>query len=94
MCNNTHGSYECTCEESGYELIEDTCGGTSCEHNIFLFSDCSITTDIDECASNTDTCPQVCSNTEGSYICSTCGSGLQPNINRTVCEGMRMWTKG
>ena len=93
MCTNTPGSFECACNP-GYQLAMD---GTSCEgtpvnvkYNTH-FNDCSITTDVDECASNTDTCPQVCSNTEGSYTCSTCGSGLQPNSNGTMCEGMYIY---
>ena len=42
--------------------------------------------DIDECRSNTDGCSQVCTNTEGSYICS-CNSGYRLNEDRHTCNG-------
>ena len=44
--------------------------------------------DINECASNnTNKCNQICSNTEGSYIC-YCNSGYELSLDHATCVGM------
>ena len=48
-------------------------------------------TDIDECASNDGGCDQVCTNTEGSFVCA-CDPGYQRNMNGTMCEGIKFPT--
>ena len=42
--------------------------------------------DIDECVEDTDGCAQVCSNTEGSYVCS-CNSGYRLASDGRWCTG-------
>ena len=42
--------------------------------------------DIDECALDTDTCQQVCINTNGSYTCS-CMEGCSLDANGNTCSG-------
>ena len=56
FCQNTHGSFDCPCESSGFHRTSEE-------------SDCS---DVDECSSETDLCPgpfDVCQNELGSFIC-------------------------
>ncbi|KAH9509835.1 hypothetical protein Btru_045371 [Bulinus truncatus] len=53
ICNNTFGSYECSCN-AGFRL------------NLTNQKNC---TDIDECAERTALCQQRCQNTKGSYTC-------------------------
>ncbi len=48
------------------------------------FTNC--TTDIDECAEDSDGCGQVCTNTEGSFECS-CNSGYELNGDGSTCNG-------
>ena len=42
--------------------------------------------DVDECASNTDTCEQGCNNIYGGYVC-TCPSGFTLSSNQRNCIG-------
>ena len=44
----------------------------------------SLSSDIDECSSNTSSCQQLCSNTAGSYVCN-CRPGYQ--ISSGACNG-------
>ena len=47
---------------------------------LFLFAD------INECAT-TQPCEQVCTNTQGSFVCS-CNDGYRPDNNGLTCSGM------
>ena len=100
-CHNNNGSYRCSCN-AGYKLNDDGfhCDGTHisifdkyiivallislCWAAIKLYN--KINTDVDECAENTDSCDQVCTNTAGSYICS-CGSCYRLGSNGYSCNG-------
>ena len=89
-CNNTIGSYFCSCY-LGYQLDKDneTCIGN---HSISLFNKYSclhfliILLDIDECALNISGCNQKCTNTIGSYFCS-CYPGYQLYKDNETCIG-------
>ena len=48
-----------------------------------MHNDC---TDIDECASNSSGCQDICSNTDGSFECS-CRRGYTLGSNGRVCNG-------
>ena len=43
--------------------------------------------DIDECSMGSHDCEQVCTNTEGSFICS-CSSGFDLSSNGRTCNGL------
>ena len=45
---------------------------------------CSL--DIDECSSNKGNCSQICTNTDGSYVCS-CQSGYLLGADSKTCNG-------
>ena len=45
---------------------------------------CSL--DIDECSTNKGNCSQICTNTDGSYVCS-CQSGYLLGADRKTCNG-------
>ena len=59
-------------------------------HQEALFCDKlrSILTDINECTANTDGCGQICTNTDGSFMCS-CNSGFALNNDARTCSGKR-----
>ena len=85
-CYNTIGSFSCYCE-NGYRLHENnaTCNGMSLimeshNHN-FL--------DINECEEGTSRCDQICTNTDGSYVCS-CRSGYYLDADNHTCSGQLM----
>ena len=44
--------------------------------------------DIDECGNRTDGCSQICTNTNGSFICG-CNSGFQLDNDGITCNGMQ-----
>ena len=44
--------------------------------------------DIDECSDKTDGCSQMCTNTNGSFICG-CNTGFQLNNDGITCNGMQ-----
>ena len=44
-------------------------------------------TDIDECSDGTDSCSQVCTNTNGSFTCG-CKNGYQLDTDEVTCNGM------
>lgn len=72
-CRNTHGSYECSCEERpGTQLAAD---GHSCE-------------DLDECVQFGDNfgCSHTCLNTLGTAFC-TCPDGYMLGDDWKTCEG-------
>ena len=73
-CNNSIGSYECSCS-IGFSLSSDrhNCSGLSpfiCKIQQF-----AIVIDINECSDDNGDCNQTCTNTIGSYYCS-CGIGF------------------
>ena len=91
LCTNTIRSYYCTCT-SGYLLNSNkiTCIGgwwvqwlTEC---IKMFD--TPTADINECATNNGNCSQICTNRNGSFICS-CTSGYALNSNNRTCSGKK-----
>ena len=44
-------------------------------------------TDINECQQMNSTCDQLCTNTEGSFVCS-CEEGYELQNDRKSCEGI------
>ena len=44
--------------------------------------------DIDECNDGTDGCSQICTNTNGSFICG-CDTGFQLDNDGVACNGMQ-----
>ena len=87
MCTNTNGSYVCSCDD-GYTLNDDglTCDGIIMHISSFL--DRSFL-DIDECSMNNGGCDQMCTNTNGSYVCS-CDDGYTLNDDGLTCDGIIM----
>ena len=45
-----------------------------------------VTTDVNECSSKNGNCSQICTNTNGSYICS-CQVGYALNADNSTCNG-------
>ena len=90
-CQNTQGSFRCTCN-SGFTLNSDQrrCTGqwthartlalrTYIERSYLI-------ADINECTRGTDNCAQRCTNTPGSFTCS-CNAGYRLASNRLSCSG-------
>ena len=81
-CNNTDGSFTCSCD-SGYTLDSDRlgCSGISnwYTHSIQFLSD------INECADDNG-CEHNCNNTLGSYVC-VCDEGYGLNDDNHTCRG-------
>ena len=48
----------------------------------------SILSDIDECSDGTHNCSQICTNTNGSFICE-CNDGYELNFDGATCNGMQ-----
>ena len=48
----------------------------------------SINLDIDECSNDTDGCSQLCTNTNGSFIC-RCNRGFVLDVDGATCNGMQ-----
>ena len=44
--------------------------------------------EIDECSEGTDNCTQICTNTNGSFICG-CNTGFQLDDDGVRCNGMQ-----
>ncbi len=88
-CTNTIGSFYCSCGE-GYRLgnLGFTCDGQFVA--IVRIPTCycvtNYLTDIDECEEESDDCPQICSNTIGSYTCG-CNLGYQLATDQRSCSG-------
>ena len=102
FCNNTEGSYTCSCRE-GYDVAEyGTCVGKMREFVVICVLSLLPTThdfvsfivitrrcfliDIDECYLNISGCEHYCSNTNGSYYC-RCRPGFRLHTNNHSCEG-------
>ena len=98
-CQNTIGSYDCTCNAgfigNGVECIgEYPWSGLSCR--VILWNMCTYyymivltiisNTDIDECDLETHDCAHNCSNTVGSFVCS-CRDGYQLDNDQMNCTG-------
>ena len=54
---------------------------------IFLY----LSSDIDECAENTDNCDQHCINTVGSFTCA-CNAGYRLALDFRSCDGKQLVT--
>ena len=98
MCNNTPGSFSCSCN-IGWTGNGSICEGTSkklivAKISLLNFAYAidsnikgnSFTSDIDECTLNLHDCDEqaLCNNTPGSFSCS-CYTGWTGN--GTICEG-------
>ena len=88
-CNNTEGSYTCTCNPGYngngfccisklYLLIISQMQQT--QHVVFIFLD------INECLINNGGCQHHCHDSDGSYTCS-CSNGYQLNSDGHTCDG-------
>ena len=76
LCNNTHGSFTCYCDE-GFESNGSLCHGNNTYIvHFYMMTICYHLEDIDECSEGIDTCASnaTCTNTEGNYNCS-CDTG-------------------
>ena len=88
MCNNTIGSYVCSCS-IGYLLSSNN---RSCSGMCFIifkklyYGSTYIISEINECSINNGNCSQLCTNTNGSYFCS-CNPGYVLNGNNMTCNG-------
>lgn len=71
-CTDTDGNYTCSCDV-GYKLANDQ-HGCDGQYIIVLHPESTVFThvhpDIDECQENIHSCNQMCSNVNGSYLCS------------------------
>ncbi|KAI6653400.1 Fibrillin-2-like [Oopsacas minuta] len=75
ICVNTASSAFCDCTEAGYEFQNET---NTC-------------VDIDECSISTDNCQQICTNNNGSFICS-CEPGYTLDTDMSTCSGVNKLT--
>ncbi len=82
-CNNTEGSYNCTCKP-GFVGNGTICEGTHYKRNT---RDTNFRLDFDECGNYTAQCSPnaTCSNSFGSYGCA-CNSGYSGA--GVVCDGL------
>ncbi|XP_058381469.1 adhesion G protein-coupled receptor E2-like [Diceros bicornis minor] len=86
-CQNTEGSYYCTCSP-GYELVS---GG-----RMFRNESENMCQDVDECQQKPRICKgrSVCINTQGSYTC-RCPPGLELNLtDPKLCTDVNECTSG
>ena len=83
-CNNTIGSYYCSCDV-GYELVNTT----DCTGKVYIIWPASLhsmSLDTIECDNDNGGCEHYCTNTEGSFYC-TCQEGYRLADNGTHCKG-------
>ncbi|CAH3184475.1 unnamed protein product, partial [Porites evermanni] len=71
VCNNTKGSYNCTCKP-GYEGDGNNCTGNFFLNLVIFLPLFNMISDINECNAGTHNCSSnaFCNNTKGSYNCS------------------------
>ena len=92
-CTNNDGSFLCTCQR-GYTGNGFSCEGKNLSVHIFgkiCIYTLLISLDINECEMDND-CDEengVCTNTNGSYLCS-CKMGFRFNGNGFDCSGQSM----
>ena len=84
-CNNTDGSFVCSCD-SGYTLDSDKLGCLGISETNITYMYNGFSSDIDECADGNGGCEQNCNNTMGSYIC-LCDEGYELNDDNHTCKG-------
>ena len=90
ICRNTGGSFSCSCR-SGYRLGSNdrSCTGEEDKDTLVVIDINSvmlISSDINECAEDSDNCEQLCSNNAGSFTCS-CRSGYLLASDGRSCIG-------
>jgi hypothetical protein len=85
ICMNTEGSFQCSCD-GGFEFdTNGNCVGTYTFNYIiaYYYDNCCFT-DINECESSSNNCQQICTNTEGSFMCS-CQAGFTSSTSGATC---------
>lgn len=83
----SNGSYICSCQLA-YALQSDnqSCNGTTNIAKHINIVTILYSTDTNECTVNNGNCSQLCTNTNGSYICS-CELGYFLDVNNHSCNG-------
>ena len=89
-CTDTNASFVCSCER-GYQLTsKGNCTGKlkalEFSRGFNILHLCIHHADINECSTNNGRCPQLCQNTNGSYLC-LCYSGYTLDIITHSCNG-------
>ncbi len=89
ICNNSIGSYKCSCY-NGYRLANGSytfCVGRYLILKVYhILCDHVLLLDVDECLEGTDGCEGTCRNTIGSYQC-MCPLGFRLGLDGHICEG-------
>ena len=83
ICTNFPGSFECECHD-GYHFLENStshCTGMILNYIKYVIN--RTISDTNECLNNNGGCHQICTNTNGSFLC-LCQSGY---IGSVFCTG-------
>ena len=76
----------CSVVQSSVLQVHSYCGPLlSCLNLDYVLS--AFFADVDECAGNRGGCQQICTNTDGSFVCS-CRDGFRLASDGRSCEGV------